>query len=168
MALNDPFSSVKLSRTRMNILFVCLGNICRSPTAEAIFRKKFAEAGIDATFDSAGTADYHVGERSDPRSIKHAEARGYAMTHIGRQAIKKDFERFDLVLAMDDSNYDNLIALGLNAPERAKLKRVTEPLHDPQVTEIPDPYYGGAAGFDHVIDLLERCAEAWIQVLRKV
>lgn len=149
----------------MKILFVCLGNICRSPTAEAVFRKRWAAAGVEAEFDSAGTADYHVGERSDPRSIAHAEKRGYSMTHRGRQVRKQDFEEFDLVLAMDRANLANLESLGLSAEARAKLHLATDALADPEHTEVKDPYYGSAADFEYVVDLLERCADAWMKRL---
>lgn len=155
----------------MKILFVCLGNICRSPTAEAVFRQIFAQAGIAASFDSAGTADYHVGELSDPRSIAHAERRGYIMEHLGRQVTRADFDLFDLVLAMDRSNHRHLLRLVQDSGQDAgqapsvhsKLHLVTEILNDPEIKEVPDPYYGGAQEFEHVLDLLERCAQAWCE-----
>jgi protein-tyrosine-phosphatase len=138
----------------MKILFVCLGNICRSPTAESIFRKKSFDDGVDAYFDSAGTADYHVGDSSDPRSIEHAQKRGYEMLHKGRQVKRADFENFDFVLAMDAQNKKNL--LKICPPQFThKVVLITDYCQKSNPGEIPDPYYGTAQDFELVIDLLE-------------
>lgn len=136
------------------VLFVCLGNICRSPTAEAIFRKKASEAGLDLQFDSAGTIDFHQGDPSDPRSIQHAEARGYEMTHLARQIKPQDYDDFDLILVMDQSNLNNVRA---GAPTGAleKIKMLREFTSSMSDDHVPDPYYGSAHDFEHVIDLIE-------------
>ena len=139
---------------------VCLGNICRSPMAEGIFRKKAEEKGIDITIDSAGTADYHVGEHPDPRAVRNAARHGVDISHLtGRQFSKDDFDRFDLILTMDSSNYDNVLRLAGNDRDREKVKMVLDYLYPGQGMEVPDPWYGGDAGFEHVFRLLDKAAE---------
>ncbi len=138
-----------------SVLFVCLGNICRSPTAEAVFRQKVQEAGLDVVIDSAGTSGAHKGEGPDRRSIAAGQIRGYSFAgQTSRRVTPEDFEGFDYILAMDESNLRNL--------QRFKPKgSVLEPRlfldfaqnHDEN--EVPDPYYGGPDGFDHVLDLIE-------------
>ncbi len=152
-----------------SILFVCLGNICRSPTAEAVFRKKFSELKIDIHVDSAGTSSNHVGERSDPRSIKHAEKRDYEMTHLAQQFTTRDFDNYDLILVMDQSNYQNVLKLAKTDLHRAKTKQISEYL-DPngfakKFNHIPDPYYGDAKDFELVIDLIEETFDGFIKSL---
>ena len=140
------------------ILFVCLGNICRSPAAEAMMRQLVERSGMAANIDidSAGTYGGHSGERSDPRMRRAAAARGIEMTHLARQVREEDFERFDMVIAMDDNNYEALFRL---APDRAaqnKIFRFREFLtNHPEWSYIPDPYYEGHEGFELVLDLLE-------------
>ena len=156
------------------ILFVCLGNICRSPSAEGVFRAKVERENRLKEFeiDSAGTADYHIGDMADKRSIEHAKNRGYDITpHRARQVSKKDFIDFDFILAMDKNNLRNLVAI---APPNAKNKihLITDFVHDwgkmnPH-QEIPDPYYGGPEGFELVLDLLEIATEAFYLTLKKV
>lgn len=136
------------------ILFVCLGNICRSPTAEAVLRERAARAGLDLEIDSAGTADYHIGSAPDSRSIQHAARRGYSLENLrARQIHPGDFLKFDLILAADESN---LRQLQRQCPQQHG--------HKLQLflgnRALPDPYHGGAAGFEKVLDLVEvRCAE---------
>ena len=131
------------------ILFVCLGNICRSPTLEAVARVEFARAGLAAELDSAGTADYHVGQPPDPRSISIAAAHGYDLAPLrARQIIAADFTRFDHILAADRANLRDLRAL---RPGRGTVPALF--LGD---AEVPDPYYGDAVDFERVIELARR------------
>jgi protein-tyrosine phosphatase len=152
---------MSLEEKMRKVLFVCLGNICRSPTAEAIFRKKSA-GDQKWHFDSAGTSSNHIGEKSDDRSIKHAAQRGYEMTHLARQVQIQDFHEFDLIFTMDQSNYNNLIHM---APpdHHQKIRMVTELCQKQHPGLVPDPYYGGPKDFELVIDLLEDAATAFFE-----
>ncbi len=147
----------------MRIVFVCLGNICRSPTAEGVMRHVVERAGLAKkyTLDSAGTGDWHLGEPPDPRTVRAAKQRGYDLSRLrGRQFTRKDFGEFDLVLAMDRSNLANLeqLAMGLSKVPPIKLFRSFDP-SAPAGAEVPDPYSGGAAGFEDVLDICERACE---------
>lgn len=143
------------------VLMVCLGNICRSPTAEAILRQKAKELNLSIHVDSAGTAGWHAGERSDIRSIKHAESRGYEMTHLARQLTVQDFTEFDHVLVMDDSNFKN--AKEICPPEYLhKLEAISLYDENKNIKFIPDPYYMGPQEFDKVIDYLEICIKGFL------
>ena len=153
----------------MRILFVCLGNICRSPTAEAVVRALAAleapELGVEV--ESAGTAGYHVGEAPDPRMRAAAARRGYDLEALRARIVEPaDFERFDLILAMDR---ENLAVLHRRAPERAhervRLFLEFSPEAEPQ--EVPDPYYGGPNGFEEVLDLIEGAAHGLLNHLRQ-
>ncbi len=143
------------------ILFVCLGNICRSPSAEAVFRHRAEAAGLDGdvTVDSAGTGDWHVGKRADPRAIAAARGRGVEVTSIARQVRTSDFERFDLLIAMDSSNHADLTAMPGADPGRLRMMR--EFAGEPGL-DVPDPYYGAEDGFDEVLDILERACDGLI------
>ena len=150
------------------VLMVCLGNICRSPTAEAMLRAKVHAAGLDDRIevDSAGTADYHVDSPPDRRAVAHGERRGLKMAHLrGRQVERADFERFDLVLAMDEDNLANLRRL---RPPGAHAKLALLMSYAPQAgsREVPDPYYGGADGFERVLDLVDAACEGLLANLR--
>jgi protein-tyrosine phosphatase len=147
---------------QLRVLFVCLGNICRSPSAEAVMRAKVLEAGLQEQIevDSAGTGDWHVGEPPDPRATKAAGARGLRMQSLARQVNAGDFDEFDVILAMDNANLRALQRLGRGAPRRAELRllREFEPgarVDDGERLDVPDPYYGGDEGFENVLDLLE-------------
>ena len=143
---------------KQRIIFVCLGNICRSPAAEAMLRVLVDREGLSdmVEIDSAGTYGGHSGERSDPRMRRAAEARGIPMTHRARQVREEDFERFDMVIAMDDNNYENLFRLAPDRAAQQKIYRFREFLrHHPDWSYIPDPYYEGHEGFELVLDLLE-------------
>ncbi|QLC74525.1 low molecular weight phosphotyrosine protein phosphatase [Pseudomonas sp. LPB0260] len=145
----------------MRVLFVCLGNICRSPTAEGVFRHKLREAGLEARVevDSAGTGDWHVGKAPDLRTRQAALRRGYDLSALrARQVAGDDFRRFDLILAMDGSNLQHLQRLrpSANAAELDLFLRRYQLALD----EVPDPYYGGEDGFEQVLDLIEQASDA--------
>lgn len=139
------------------ILFICLGNICRSPMAEAVMNRIVEEAGRAADFeiDSAGLISYHEGEESDPRMQAHARRRGYRLTHLSRPVHESDFRHFDLIIGMDDANIDRLRRLSPDLETDRKIHRMTEFCINKVVDHVPDPYYGGAQGFENVIDILE-------------
>ena len=142
----------------MRVLMVCTGNICRSPTAHGVFEKMVADAGLSARIavDSAGTHGYHVGEPPDRRAQQHAKRRGYDLSRQrARQLQARDFEHFDLVLIMDDANQRAAAAI-CPAHLSHRLRRLTDFCRGHAVArEVPDPYYGGADGFDQVLDLVE-------------
>ena len=153
----------------MKILFVCLGNICRSPTAEIVFRAVAQRDAPDLVLeiDSAGTAAYHVGELPDQRTRQAAARRGYDMSALRARTVEaEDFEHFDLILAMDR---ENLRALQRRAPAQARdrLRLFLEFAPDPGVSEVPDPYYGGPNGFEDVLDLIEAASRGLIEHLRR-
>lgn len=139
------------------LLFVCLGNICRSAAAEEVMRVMAARAGRGDEFeiDSAGLIDYHEGELPDARMRRHARQRGYELTHRSRPVRPADFARFDLLLAMDRSNVEGLLRLVRTETERRKVVRLADYLQSHDTDTIPDPYYGGPEGFELVLDLLE-------------
>ncbi len=149
------------------ILFVCLGNICRSPVAEGVFRQKIHDAGLvgEVTIDSAGTAAWHVGKSPDSRMIRAAATRGYDLTPLrARQAMARDFEEFDHIIAMDKENYANLEALR-PAKAKAKLSLFLDYAEDVAEEEVPDPYFGGTDGFFQVIDMVEAASDGLITAL---
>ena len=146
----------------IRLCFVCLGNICRSPTAEGVMQGLVENAGLgDAiAIDSAGTGAYHVGEKADPRSRSTAEARGLTLRSISRQFVASDFETFDYVLAMDQDNFENLQSLAGNAEAQRRLFlfRSFDPV-SPEGADVPDPYYGGPHGFDDVFDICQAACQ---------
>lgn len=147
------------------ILFVCMGNICRSPTAEGVFRARAEAAGLRLEIDSAGTHGYHVGEPPDLRSTRHAAARGYDLTtQRSRKVAGDDFAAFDHILAMD---HDNLTLLQAACPpeHRHKLALFMDYATRSGSTVVPDPYYGGADGFDRVLDFIEDASDGLISAL---
>lgn len=154
--------------TKTSILFVCLGNICRSPVAEAVFRQKVTDAGLAEYFhiDSAGTAEWHAGKAPDSRMIEAAATRGYNLSQLrARQVRPTDFDEFDHILAMDEENLMNLQDV---APDEhaAELALFLTYAANPGTREVPDPYFGGNAGFHHVIDLVENAADGLITRLK--
>ena len=144
----------------MRILFVCMGNICRSPTAEGVFRRLVAERApdVEIEIDSAGTHDYHVGDPPDPRAIAAASRRGVDLRDLRARLIREeDFERFDLIIAMDRLNRETLLDRSPE-PFRERIRLLMEFAGDSEVEDVPDPYYGGAPGFERVLDLAEEAA----------
>ncbi|HEY8468558.1 MAG TPA: low molecular weight protein-tyrosine-phosphatase [Longimicrobiales bacterium] len=152
-----------MNEQRIGVLFVCLGNICRSPLAEAVFRAQVKRAGLEDRFyvDSAGTSAYHEGEEPDPRAKQVARARGVELTGRARQIYEADVHRFDYIVAMDESNRADVQRLVARAGRHAPQVRLLREF-DPEAggdLEVPDPYYGGPDGFELVHDIVERaCA----------
>lgn len=147
----------------MKLLFVCLGNICRSPTAEAVAVAQIKKQRLAWVCDSAGTSGYHDGETADPRSILHAKKRGYAVTSISRVVTKEDFHHFDLILAMDSSNLAHLRQRCPTPELLEKISLVTDYCSKFKVSGVPDPYYGGGKDFELVIDILEDAIHGLIE-----
>ncbi len=153
---------------RKKILFVCLGNICRSPSAEAVFKGLVRDKGVAAGFeiDSAGTYAYHEGEQADRRMQQHAIKRGYDLTSISRPFIPEtDWDSFDFIVAMDNSNFSDLKSMARNAGDLKKLFKITDFSKDYDYDQIPDPYYGGDDGFELVLDLLEDAGEGFYKFI---
>lgn len=156
-----------MKHDKTSILFVCMGNICRSPTAEGVFRQRAEAAGLALEIDSAGTHGYHIGAVPDARSTQHAAARGYDLSaQRARKVAASDFERFDHLLAMD---HDNLALLKAACPPRHshKLGLFMQYAKNSASDVVPDPYYGGAQGFDRVLDFIEDASDGLIAALRK-
>ena len=155
-------------RASRRVLFVCMGNICRSPTAEGVFRKLLAERApeLDVDIDSAGTHGYHDGAPPDPRACRAAERRGIDLKPLrARRVTDRDFEEFELVLAMDEQNLESL--LEICPPEhRHRVRLLLEFAPHLERREVPDPYYGGSTGFEHVLDLVEEAAAGLLEHLR--
>lgn len=155
---------------KVRVCFVCLGNICRSPTAEGVMRSVLTRAGLDGVVlvESAGTADYHTGELPDMRSRAAAKARGVLLESRAQQFLASSFARFDYVLAMDAQNLDHLKQLASSADDRNKVRllRSFDPA-SPLDARVPDPYHGGADGFEQVLDLCEAACDGLLQHLRR-
>lgn len=145
------------SDEKYKILFVCLGNICRSPAAQAVMQRLVDERGLTDRFliDSAGTSGYHDGNLSDRRMRVHARPRGYELTHRSRRVEGSDFEEFDLIIAMDAANASDLRELAATPEEVRKIELISPYINHPHYDYVPDPYYEGSEGFELVLDLLE-------------
>lgn len=152
-----------------SILFVCLGNICRSSAAEEIMRTYLRREGMEreVKVDSAGLISYHRGEPADSRMRAHAVRRGYHITHLSRPVRTDDFFDFDLILGMDDSNIDRLRELAPDVETERKIHRMTDFCLRKVADCVPDPYYGGAQGFENVIDILEDACGGLLETLLK-
>lgn len=151
----------------MKLLFVCLGNICRSPAGENVMRHMLKEAGMENKVfcDSAGTMNYHTGKSPDSRMTATVESRGIEVTGAARQIQEQDLEEFDLILTMDNENYRNVMNLESADEYGHKVKKFVSYCTEHDDQEVPDPYYGGQQGFEHVVDLLEDgCTELLQQI----
>lgn len=159
------FSNIK--NQKVKVLFVCLGNICRSPAAEGIMKKRVADNNLenDIYVDSAGTSGWHEGELPDERMRMHGRRRGYDFCSHSRKFGYSDFETFDYIIVMDDDNYRNVNKLAKNGNDSAKIRRMTDFSDKFSHPHIPDPYYGGSSGFELVMDLLEDACE---NLLKKI
>ena len=147
------------------VLFVCLGNICRSPTAQAIFEKRIVEHGLEGIFkiDSCGTGSWHIGKMPDSRAIEAAEKRGYSLNHIRARKMQiQDFDDFDYFIAMDRENLKEIERL---CPEkfRGNVVLFSSFIKNSKLVDVPDPYYGGERGFDEVIDMIELGASGFFE-----
>ncbi len=166
---NSGSGMLPRSLAKAGVLFVCTGNICRSPTAAGVFRRMVTDAGLEEriTVDSAGTGDWHVGQAADSRALETALRRGYDLSpHRARQLRVFDFQRFDLIIAMDESHRTHMARLA--RPSQAhKIRMMAEfARRHPGVEAVPDPYFGGAEGFEQVLDLLEDAAAGLLEELR--
>ena len=145
---------------------VCLGNICRSPIADGLLLRKIKEQKLDAQVDSAGTANYHIGIAPDSRMIQTAAAQGTPIEFLrARQFSNQDFENFDHILVMDQSNYDNVVHLAQSADDRKKVQFLLDYLYPNQKAAVPDPYYGSLEDFEKVYQLVDSATDALIQKL---
>lgn len=152
-------------KNKVAVVFVCLGNICRSPTAEGVFRHLVEQEGLSEWIrtDSAGTHAYHIGEQPDLRAQQTAKSRGVDLSDLrGRKAVENDFIEFDYILAMDDENYHNLNVICPSGSED-KLSLFLDFSKGYSETQVPDPYYGGDQGFDHVFDLVESASRGLLE-----
>jgi protein-tyrosine phosphatase len=153
----------------VNVLFVCMGNICRSPTAQGVFERLVVENELATVIqiDSAGTHAYHIGEQPDQRASAAALKRGVDLSkQKARRVSPGDFQLFDYVVAMDSSNFEDLASI-CPAEHESKLRLLMDYAADIEVTEVPDPYYGGATGFERVLDLIELAAAGLLADIRQ-
>jgi protein-tyrosine phosphatase len=154
----------------IKVLFVCMGNICRSPAAEGIFRKFVDDAKLDniISVDSSGTIEYHSGEMPDARMRQHAKVRGYNLDHPARQFNpEQDFEQFDYIITMDNENYTDILRMDKKYLYFKKVFKMADFISDKNISEVPDPYYGGAEGFEFVIDILEEGTNNLLTKIKK-
>lgn len=161
--------AVTSTEPRIGVLFVCMGNICRSPTAEGVFRKLVSDAGLDDKIhvDSAGTHAYHNGDGPDHRAKAAAERRGFSLDGISaRRVADTDFESFSYIVAMDEDNKSALLEMA-DEQYHSKVRLLLEFSQSKSESEVPDPYYGGSAGFERVLDLVEGASMELLETLRK-
>ncbi|MGQ8336694.1 low molecular weight protein-tyrosine-phosphatase [Sunxiuqinia sp. A32] len=154
---------------KQRVLFVCLGNICRSPSAEAVFNGLIKKEGLQETVecDSAGTSGYHVGDQADQRMQSHAQKRGYNLTSISRQVDPDiDFDKFDWIIGMDDNNVYDLQDMAQKTNDLHKIHKMTDFCSRAGHNSVPDPYYGGSDGFELVLDILEDACEGLLNEIK--
>jgi Protein-tyrosine-phosphatase len=153
----------------VKVLFVCMGNICRSPSGEAVMNTYIENAGLSDKIicDSAGTIGFHAGEPADRRMQSHAIKRNYNLTSISRQIKASDFEQFDYIIGMDDDNMINMQPFMPNASYQNKMSKMTDYCSNSNPGYVPDPYYGGSAGFEQVLDLLEDACEGLLEQIKQ-
>jgi protein-tyrosine phosphatase len=156
-------------RKPFRVLFICMGNICRSPAAEIVFRRGVAEAGLDAAIhiDSAGTIGYHAGKGPDPRMADTLRRRGYPIAGRARQVTARDLAEFDLILAADPENLADLRRLDREGLHRDKIRLLVDYCVEREATHVPDPYYGGQQGFEEVADLVEDACGGLLEEIRR-
>ncbi len=151
----------------MKVLMVCLGNICRSPMAEGILRKKSLDYKLDLHIDSAGTGDWHTGESPDPRAIRTANFFGINISKLkARQFNASDFDNFDKIFAMDQSNMKNILALARNESDKNKVELLLNHIPHQKNKNVPDPWFGGEEGFTDVFNLLDEACESYINKIK--
>lgn len=163
--MQNPASKLQ----QVNVLFVCLGNICRSPAAEGILKKMVADNHLEESIivDSAGTSGWHEGELPDDRMRMHGQRRGYNFSSLARKFERSDFDRFDYIVVMDDDNYRNVRKLARTEEDVAKIHRMID--YSKKYShhqKVPDPYYGGSSGFELVMDLLEDACENLLEEIK--
>jgi protein-tyrosine phosphatase len=152
----------------MKILMVCLGNICRSPMADGLLRKKVSDSGLNVVVDSAGTGGYHVGEKPDPRMRQTARSFGVDIEGLrARKFNQKDFKEFDLIYAMDNINRMNILRLAETEEDRNKVKLILNEIEPGKDLDVPDPYFGGEQGFIDVYKMLDQATDVIIEKLKK-
>lgn len=171
MQKKNPSTATIIARDKTRLLFICLGNICRSPAAHAVMQHQIDEKGLTELFeiDSAGIGNWHVGQLPDQRMRRHGAARGYRIDHHARQfKAEKDFDAFDYIITMDKENYRAITAMARSDEDKSKVVRMTEFIsRHPEATSVPDPYYGGAADFNLALDLIEDGCEGILRHLTR-
>lgn len=162
----NRYNSLNINK-KYKILFICLGNICRSAAAEEIMRNRVVHVGLEKEIDldSAGLSSYHQGDPADSRMRAHAARRGYRITHLSRPVGYHDFFDFDMLIGMDDSNLTGLRNLAPGLPEEQKIYRMTDFCRRIPADHVPDPYYGGDSGFEAVLDILEDACDGLLDFL---
>ena len=157
-----------MKKKNINLLFVCLGNICRSPAAEGIFKKMIKDEGLDdiVFVDSAGTSNWNDGKSPDERMRKHGAKRGYDFIGEARSFRSSDFDKFDYIIVMDNNNYNNVKKLAKSEDDVSKIYKITDFSINKTTEHVPDPYYGGDDGFELVMDLLEDASKGLLNEIK--